>query len=197
MGIVKKIKGKLSRPDKIEHEVVDLKTGKKLKLVKVKQADGSYTLSRLEEEAQIPTELPDIEEEITTPRKHRKADSVLDDPVTEERTVRKDLVDLLDEDILKAVSIKEERDELRARVRDLESQLEEIEEHKTARKDAETRLSDLEERVISLKDEKASLEESIDRLKAERAAVEDKIRQYEKVLLNIKEKVVDFDRKIK
>ena len=199
MGIVKKLKGKLSRPDKIEHEVVDLKTGKKLKLIKVKQPDGSYTLSRLDEEVRMPeakepelTEKPERRE--TRSRRARESDEI---GMAEDRTVRKDLLDLLDEDITAAVSIKEDRDELRARVRELEADLEEIEEHKVARRDAETRLGDVAESAIALKDEKASLEESIDRLKAERSAVEDKIRQYEKVLLNIKEKVIDFDRKIK
>lgn len=195
MGIVKKLKGKLSRPDKIEHEVVDLKTGKKLKLVKVKQADGSYTLARLDEEIEMPRTRAIDEFETTNTRRSSKADA--EPEINEDRTVRKDLLDLLDEDISTAVSIKDERDELRARLRELETQLEEIDEHKLARKDAEVRLSDLEENTIRLKDEKTTLEDSIERLKAERTAVEDKIRQYEKVLLNIKEKVIDFDRKIK
>ena len=61
MGIVNKLKGKLSKPDKIEHEVVDLKTGKKLKLVKVRKPDGTYTLSRADE---VEEEVEMVEEEI-------------------------------------------------------------------------------------------------------------------------------------
>jgi len=199
MGIAKKIKHRIRKPDRIEHEVVDLKTGKKLKLVKRRQPDGSYTLSRTEEEPRPdPQEIEMPREEKTErPRRRRRIEE--DEPITpaSEKTIRKDLLDILEEDISAAISIKEERDELRTRLKDLESQLEEVEEHKSARKEAETRLSDLEEQVISLKDHKTNLEESIDRLKAERTAVEDKIRQYEKVLINIKERIIDFDRKIK
>jgi len=189
MGITRKVRGKLSRRRrrKTEHEVMDLRTGERLKLVKEKQSDGSFRLSRVGEASSEPKEekMGDIE--------LREAEET---EIKAEAKSRKDLLDILEDDITRAIEIKEERDELKSKLTELEKRVEDIEEHKTARRDAEEKATTLEDQVVSLRDEKAELEEAVARLKEERREVEEKIEKYEKVLLSIKEKVLNFNRKI-
>lgn len=182
--VIHRIKHRLMRPRVTEHEVIDLKTGKKLRLVRVKRPDGTYSLEKLEGSERDPTIFEEAKEEREVAKESKKSG-------------RRDLLDILEEDIDTAVKIKEERDTLFSKIEDMHSRLEDVEEHKEARKRAEDKLSDLEEQIVRMKDEKSELEDSIGRLKDERKAVEDKIKKYEKALLRVKEKVIDFDRRIK
>ncbi|MFC1455141.1 hypothetical protein ACFLQI_03585 [Candidatus Undinarchaeota archaeon] len=113
-----------------------------------------------------------------------------------ESTTKKDLIDLLEEDITQALSIKADRDKLNEKIKDLEGKLSEIEEHKEARLRAESRLEDLENNIVKLKDDNGAMDDEIKKYKDQLDEKDEKIKKYEKALLRIKEKVVDFDKKL-
>lgn len=46
------------KPEQIEHEAIDLKTGKSITLVKVRQADGSYIIKRIKDTERPRAETP-------------------------------------------------------------------------------------------------------------------------------------------
>lgn len=278
----------LFMPRQVAHEAVDLKTGKILTLVKVRQPDGSYIIKRVEgkqkeepvytrftpapaepapssrkftlamdtpapkppmttrkftlpelakpaepvqrrfaiPEAKPPEPrkslLPDFKpsaprkftlvditgiepaRKFTLPKVKPKEAPQVSRELSKDTFVREaaradgkvDLVDMLGEDIDRALKIKEERDMLSEKLREFEERLGEMDVHKSARKDAENRLTELEDGIVKLREEKTTLEESIVGLKEERDSIRDKIRYYENVLLKIKDKVVQFDQKI-
>ncbi len=213
----------LFKPDQIEHEAIDLKTGKAITLVKVRQQDGSYVIKRVKdsdvastpkfeaattnrelkppEESVLNRFKPDLSK-IKLPKKKgekpvKKEVSIketVDIPETKQEKV--DLMVLLENDIDKAIKIKQERDLLADKLKEFEGHLQELDEHKTARKDAESKVTAYEDSIVSLKEEKADLEKSIIELKEDRDEIKEKIRHYEAVLTKIKDKIVAFDEKI-
>ncbi len=182
MGFFSKIADKFGKD---ETEVRNLETGEQIKITKTKEPHSF----RKPEEKEM--------------EKHDISEAVQSDPVkggakpaVKEPSKKIDLVTLLEEDIRKAVSIKEERDALLQEVLALREQAKEMNSHRSAKEHAEGKLSDMESTLKKLNDEKAELEESIGRLKEEREAVESKLRKYETVLLRIKDKVVDMDKNL-
>ena len=194
MGFLDKIKEKIKR-EKKHQEVYDLKTGKTIKIVKVKQPDGSFVIKRLEEEK--------MPEEIVTPEgtSSRDVEKIIATTSTKKREAkpertRVDLVSILDQNIGKISTLKEERDTLLQEVLNLREQLKELETHKSAKQTAEKKIAELEKALVTLRDKNVDLEESIARLKSERDAAEEKLKKYESVLVKVRDKVMDIDKRL-
>ena len=193
MKFLKELKKKISK--EIEHEpqeVYDLKTGAKVKIVKVRQPDGTFTIKKVEDTEMPEEQSPDkgsieesIELPVDAPKPKKKA--------TPAPAGKVDLVALLDDNISKISTIKDERDTLLQEVLTLRSKIKEAESHKSAKADAEEKLVELEGTVTKLKDENSDLEETVSRLKEERNAVEEKLKKYEAVLLKVKDRVLDLN----
>lgn len=198
MSILSNLKKKITKePEQNPQEVYDLKTGSKVRIIKVRQPDGSFTIKKVEDtempDVQLPSTKESVESSISLPEdaaKQKPKKSI------EQRAAapagKVDLVAMLDENITKVGTLKEERDTLLQEVLTLRTQIKELDSHKTAKVEADSRINELEDAVVKLKDEKAELEETVSRLKEERNAVEEKMKRYESVLLKVKDKVLDL-----
>ncbi len=196
MKFLSDLKKKISNePEQDSQEVYDLKTGSKIKIVKVKQPDGSFTIKKVEDNEMPDVQLPSkesVESSISIPEepsKQKPKKSI------EQKTGpggKVDLVALLDENITKVGTLKEERDTLLQEVLTLRSQIKELDTHKSAKEEADDKISELEDAIVKLKDDKAELEETVTRLKEERNSVEEKLKKYENVLLKVKDRVLDL-----
>ncbi len=180
MGFFNKIADKFGKDETTE--VRNLETGEQIKITRTKEPASLKKPEGLNVERR---DIPDSDGP-----KDVKVKSVRD------ASKKVDLVTLLEEDIRKAMSIKEERDALLQEVLTLREQVKEMHAHKSAKESAESRAGDLEATLKKLRDEKSELEESVGRLKEERESVESKLRKFETVLLRIKDKVVDMDKNL-
>ena len=195
MKFLDDLKKKISKePEQNPQEVYDLKTGAKVKIVKIKQPDGTFTIKKVED-TPMPEEQPALKKESVeksielpegAPKPKRKAQAATP-------SGKIDLVAMLDDNISKISTIKGERDTLLQEVLTLRSQVKELEAHKSAKTEAEETVAELEATIVKLKDEKADLEETASRLKEERDTVEEKLKKYEGVLLKVKDKVLDLN----
>jgi len=176
MGFFNKIADKFGKDE--TSEVHNLETGEQIKITKTKE----------------PVSIKKQEREMEHHDIHDSEDSKVKS--VKDASKKVDLVTLLEEDIRKAFSIKEERDALLQEVLTLREQVKEMHSHKSAKESAESRAGDLESTLKKLRDEKSELEESVSRLKEERESVESKLRKYETVLMRIKDKVVDMDKNL-
>ena len=196
MKFLSDLKKKMSNePEPDQQEVYDLKTGSKVKIIKVRQPDGSFTIKKVEDNEMPDVQLPSkesVESSISMPEESPKQKPKKSIEQKAAPSGKVDLISLLDENITKVGTLKEERDTLLQEVLTLRSQIKELDTHKTAKAEADERISEMEDSIVKLKDEKAELEETVSRLKEERNTVEEKLKKYESVLLKVKDKVLDL-----